>query len=74
MMAEDAPQQPVEQPQRMVDYQEKSVILGGGSQRGLDSMGVAPPVPASQLPEVAQSQAAADGASAQDTAPMDYDG
>lgn len=72
-MAEDPPQQPVEQPQRLVEQQDKSVILGGG-QRGLDSMGVAPPVPASQLPEAAQSQAAADGASAQDAAPVDYDG
>jgi hypothetical protein len=37
-------------------------------------MGVAPPVPASQLPEAAQSQTAADGASTQDAAPVDYDG
>jgi hypothetical protein len=73
-MAEDPPQQPVEQPQRLVEQQDKSVILGGGSRRGLDSMGVAPPVPASQLPEAAQSQAAADGASTQDAAPVDYDG
>jgi hypothetical protein len=36
-------------------------------------MGVAPPVPASQLPEAAQSQTAADGASTQDAAPVDYD-
>ena len=73
-MAEDPPQQPVEQAQRLVEQQDKSVILGGGSQRGLDSMGVAPPVPASQLPEAAQSQTAADGASTQDAAPVDHDG
>jgi hypothetical protein len=54
-MTEDPPQQPVEQPQRLVEQLDKSAILGG-SRRGLDSMGVAPPVPASQLPEAAQSQ------------------
>ena len=73
-MTEDPPQQPVEQPQRLVEQQDKSVILGGGSRRGLDSMGVAPPVPASQLPQAAPSQAVADGASTQDAAPVDYDG
>jgi hypothetical protein len=72
-MAEDPPQQPVQQPQRLVDQPDKSVILGGGGRRGLDSMGVAAPVPASQLPEAAQSQAA-DGASTQEAAPVDYDG
>jgi hypothetical protein len=71
-MTEDPPQQPVEQPQRLVEQLDKSAILGG-SRRGLDSMGVAPPIPASQLPEAAQSQTAADGASTQDAAPVDYD-
>jgi hypothetical protein len=71
-MAEDPPQQPVER-------RDESVVLGGG-RRGLDSMMVAPPIPVSRLPDAAQPQASigGDGASpqgsAQDAAPVDYDG
>lgn len=71
-MAEDPPQQPVE---RLDDSTRLSEY-----RKGLDSMMVAPPVPASQLPDAAQPQAAVggDGASPQgsahDAAPVDYDG
>jgi len=71
-MAEDPPQQPVEQ-------RDDPTRLSEG-RRGLDSMMVAAPVPVSQLPDAAQPQATVggDGAnphgSAQDAAPVDYDG
>jgi hypothetical protein len=72
-MAEDPPQQPVERHQ-------EAVLGSGESRRGLDSMMVAPPVPAAQLPDAAQPQAnvSGNGASTQgnamDAAPVDYDG
>ncbi len=71
-MAEDPPQQPVERRDEPVHLSE--------TRKGLDSMMVAAPVPVSQLPDAAQPQATAggDGAgpqgSAQDAAPVDYDG
>ncbi len=73
-MAEDPPQQPVEQ-------RDDPTRLSEG-RRGLDSMMVAPPVPASQLPDAAPPQASVggdgaspqDSGSAQDAAPVDYDG
>lgn len=70
---DDLPQRPVERRDGPVHYSERG--------KGLDSMMVAAPVPASQLPDVAQPQAAVGGdgvspqqGSAQDAAPVDYDG
>jgi hypothetical protein len=71
-MAEDPPQQPVERRDEPIHLSER--------RKGLDSMMVAAPVPASQLPDAAQPQATVggDGASPQgsahDAAPVDYDG
>jgi hypothetical protein len=71
-MAEGPAQQPV-------DRRDDPTRLSEG-RKGLDSMMVAAPVPASQLPDSAQSQATVggDGASpqgsAQGVAPVDYDG
>ncbi len=71
-MAKDPPRQPVERRDEPVHVSERG--------KGLDSMMVAAPVPVSQLPEAAQPQATVggDGASppgsAQDAAPVDYDG
>jgi hypothetical protein len=69
-MTDDPPQQP--------ERRDEPVHLSEG-RRGLDSMMVAAPVPFSQLPDAAQPQATVgDGAnsqgSAQDAAPVDYDG
>jgi hypothetical protein len=71
-MAEDPPQQPVERRAESTHLSERG--------KGLDSMGVTPPVPAWELPGAAQPQASVGGdganprASAQDLAPPDYDG
>jgi len=78
MMAEDPPQPSVE-PQQLVERHDEAV-RAGEMRKGLDSMMVAPPVPFSQLPDAAQAQGTVggDGASsqgsAQDAAPVDYDG
>jgi hypothetical protein len=84
-MAEDQPEQPVDRyqepvhPQQPVERREEPVHLSERG-KGLDSMMVAAPVPASQLPDAAQPQATVGGdgvspqISAQDVAPLDYDG
>jgi hypothetical protein len=71
-MAEDPARQPVERHDEPTRLSER--------QKGLDSMMVAAPVPASQLPDPTPPQATVggDGASpqgsAQGAAPVDYDG
>jgi hypothetical protein len=82
-MAGDQPQQPVERrddppPRQMVEWGDESTHLSERG-KGLDSMGVPAPVPAWELPGAALPQASVgDGAgpqaSAQEAAPMDYDG
>jgi hypothetical protein len=71
-MAEDPAHQPLERRDEPVHLSER--------RKGLDSMMVAAPVPASQLPDPTPPQATigGDGASPQDStqgaAPVDYDG
>jgi hypothetical protein len=75
-MAEHPPPPPPQQPMEPRDDPTRL----SERRKGLDSMMVAQPVPASQLPDAAQPQTSVggDGASpqgsAQDAAPVDYDG
>jgi hypothetical protein len=71
-MAQDQPQQPVERHDPPTHLSERT--------KGLDSMGVAAPVPAWELPDAAQAQASVGGdgaspqASAKDPVAVDYNG